>query len=81
MSKTSQYRGVVKIKTRPDTHWKSAREKKPWEANISISDQVGNRRYKSKSFETEREAALQYDKWVLELQLKRPLNILKPKAA
>lgn len=31
-------------------------------------------------FTTEREAALAYDKYVLEHGLARPLNILKPKA-
>lgn len=49
--------------------------KKPWAARILI-----NGKMKTQSFETEREAAIQYDKWVLEYCLDRTLNILKPVA-
>lgn len=51
---------------------------KPWRAYIKYKS-LGHFIRKDKSFETEREAAIQYDKWVLELGLDRKLNILKPK--
>lgn len=47
-----------------------------WMASIII-----NGHQITKQFETERDAAIQYDKWVLEYRLDRPLNILKPKVA
>jgi hypothetical protein len=51
---------------------------KPWQASIHYK-QDGETRMLRKYFEDERSAAIQYDKWVLELRLNRPLNILKPK--
>lgn len=50
----------------------------PWVACIGYKVD-GRSVSKKKSFPCERSAAIQYDKWVLELGLSRPLNILKPK--
>jgi len=48
---------------------------RPWRTNIELNDGKMWR----KSFATEREAAIAYDRYVLEHKLDRPLNILKPK--
>jgi hypothetical protein len=73
--KTSKYRGVSKHGSRSgqaaSIRWVA---RFPWRAYIHYSGVC-----RSKSFPTEREAAIQYDKWVLELNIDRPLNILKPK--
>jgi len=47
----------------------------PWRASVT----VGGKKV-TKHFPTEREAAIQVDKWVLRYRLNAPLNILKPKA-
>lgn len=80
MSKTSKYRGVCYAPIRSGNmgtiRWS---QDHPWTAAIRFGGSA-SKRSKKKLFATEREAAIQYDKWVLELGLDRPLNILKPKA-
>lgn len=75
--KTSKYIGVsFSVRSTGTTGWIKWSSRFPWFACL-IHD---NRRWK-KCFPTEREAAIQYDKWVLELGLDRPLNILKRQQA
>ena len=75
-SPTSQFRGVSYYGRRYGMEsQRRAQERKPWCSSIRVGELVLR-----KTFATEREAALQYDKWVLEHGLKRPLNILKKKA-
>lgn len=78
MNKSSKYHGVFRNKggSGPKSRIKFI-DNKPWTARLT---QNGVRRT-SVYYATEREAAIQYDKWVLEYGLDRPLNILKRKAA
>ena len=59
------------------SRWRVLNEKKPWKACVVVF----GAKVRRKKFATERDAAIQYDKWVLELGLDRPLNILKRKSA
>lgn len=72
--KASKYRSVFWVKSHGAKSSIRSIEAKPWEAKVQI-DGLSIR----KRFPTEREAAIQVDKWVLEYRLDAPLNILKPK--
>lgn len=72
MAKTSQFIGVSKNTIVPGTY--RSKFTLPWAAALSNS-KTGKRW--NASFNNEREAAIAYDKKVLELGLDRPLNILK----
>jgi hypothetical protein len=53
--------------------------KTPWLARFGVWDKLSqSQTWRSKCFATEREAALQVDKWLIELG-KPPVNILKPR--
>ena len=76
MGKYSKYRGVCKW-ANPGGNKSNieARERKPWRATLMHNRAT----WLSPYFATEREAAIAYDRRVLELGLDKPLNILKPK--
>jgi hypothetical protein len=77
ITNASQYKGVRNWCINTGRAAAIRRYKKtPWSAEVYINGSVI-----MKWFATEREAAIQYDKWVIEHQLDRPLNILKRKAA
>lgn len=75
--KTSKYRGVCynphRTGNMSSIRWAASY---PWQACLTDKG-----RRKCKHFATEREAAIQYDTWVLEWGLDIPLNILKRKIA
>ena len=75
--KSSKYHGVYVNTFIPKDRSKAAIERNKrynWYAHLVHK----GRRFK-KVTATEREAAIYYDRWVLELGLDKPLNILKPK--
>ena len=76
--KTSKYAGVsLQLKHMGQAAKMRHSMAKPWHAMIRL-DGGG---YWQQTFATEREAAIAYDRYVLEHRLDRPLNILKPKVA
>lgn len=77
MGATSQYKHVCYSPERVGSVAKKKWQAKlPWQANSRL-----NGTKFTKWFATEREAAIQVDKWTIEHKLNRPLNILKPKVA
>jgi hypothetical protein len=52
-------------------------ESVPWQAQLVWDDSIDGRKVKCKNFGSEREAAVQVDKWLIEMG-KDPVNILKP---
>ena len=76
MGKTSVYQGVSCLRVFVGSRAKVANKMaKPWTATLVVNG-IG---WHSKYFATEREAALAWDRRVLELGLDRELNILKRK--
>jgi hypothetical protein len=75
IGKTSKYWGVSFMSpSGAHDRWKSSMDEKPW--RVHIATKTGGIR---KTFATEREAAIHADMINLELNLGKPLNILKPK--
>ena len=75
-AKESSYSGVYR--STPKCGMKSLidyYEQRPWVASLTVN----GLRWRGKARESEREAALDYDRRVLELGLDKPLNILKRK--
>lgn len=73
--KSSKYHGVYLISNvNGPASLKRAANARAWIASIHVGA-----RSLIKQFATEREAAICVDRWILEHQLDKPLNILKPK--
>ena len=71
---TSSFVGVCYIQRTTGTKGKiESTSKTPWLAFAAYS----RGKKLTKGFETEREAAIQADKWTIQYRLDRPLNILK----
>jgi len=79
MSATSKYKYVRHKEVGHRTNSSGLRytASLPWEAKLDYRHALGVKT-KSKRFATEREAAIQVDKWLLEMG-REPVNILKRK--
>ena len=76
MGKTSAYQGVSCLRVFTGKKSKMSNQMtKPWRASLKHN----GIEWRSKYFTTEREAALAWDRRVLELGLDRELNILRRK--
>jgi hypothetical protein len=80
MTPKSKYKHVVwsPYLKRKSKHDMEKANKTPWRALLRWRSGLGEDKSRSKNFATEREAALQADKWLLEMG-REPVNILKPK--
>lgn len=75
IGKTSKYWGVTLMsQSNVPKRWSGLIQDKPWRVHIATK-----KGYVGKCFATEREAAIHADTINLELNLGKPLNILKPK--
>lgn len=71
MAKTSKYFGVMKVQ-------KSSKNAVSWSAILHPKKKYFNFKKAQAHFHSEKEAAIQVDKWLIE-RGEQPVNILKPK--